>query len=153
MQTATQEGSVSKRKLWAGRIISGLVAAFMVFDGVMKVMKAAPVVEAAARLEYLLNVTVGIGALLLICTAIYVIPRTSVLGAPCRPNIWEAPLTPTCAPAIRCLKRSFLLFSGCWFGPEFFCAKLGCGNCASIQQTAPEGEFGAAVEREGKACL
>jgi len=81
MQTATQEGSLSKKKLWAGRIISGLVAAFMVFDGVMKVMKAAPVVEAAARLEYLLNVTVGIGALLLICTAIYVIPRTSVLGA------------------------------------------------------------------------
>jgi len=44
-------------------------------------LKAAPVVEAFARLGYPLSASVGIGLLALICTAIYVTPRTSVLGA------------------------------------------------------------------------
>ena len=44
-------------------------------------MKPAPVVDAFARLGYPLSASIGIGLLLLICTAIYVTPRTSVLGA------------------------------------------------------------------------
>jgi hypothetical protein len=39
------------------------------------------VVEAFARLGYPLSTSVGIGVLLLVCTAIYVTPRTSILGA------------------------------------------------------------------------
>src|SRR5260370_42152953 len=44
-------------------------------------MKPVPVGEAFARLVYPLSASVGIGILALICTAIYVTPRTSVLGA------------------------------------------------------------------------
>ncbi len=44
-------------------------------------MKPAPVVEAFARLGYPLSASVGIGLLLLVCTAIYVTPRSSILGA------------------------------------------------------------------------
>jgi hypothetical protein len=45
------------------------------------VLKPAPVVEAFAQLGYPLSVSIGLGVLELICLALYLIPRTSVLGA------------------------------------------------------------------------
>ena len=78
METGNQ---ISKKSLWAGRVITGLVVLFLVFDGVTKVMKVAAVMEASARLGFPANLIVAIGITLLVCTAIYVIPRTSVLGA------------------------------------------------------------------------
>lgn len=66
---------------WTGRVLSTLVVAFMVFDGVLHVLKPAPVAEAFARLGYPLSASVGLGVLELICTALYAIPRTAVLGA------------------------------------------------------------------------
>jgi hypothetical protein len=81
MQTDTQPAEGSKGMLWTGRIISGLVCLMFAFDSVGHLMKPAPVVEAFARLGYPLSASVGIGILLLICTAIYLIPRTWVLGA------------------------------------------------------------------------
>jgi DoxX-like family len=81
MQSNTQIANVSKGMLWTGRIISGLAALLFVFDGVGHLMKPAPVVEAFARLGYPLSASVGIGLLLLVCTAVYVTPKTWVLGA------------------------------------------------------------------------
>jgi hypothetical protein len=81
MQSSTQSATESKGMFWTGRVLSGLMALLLVFDGVGHLMKPAPVVEAFARLGYPLSASVGIGLLALICTAIYVIPRTSVLGA------------------------------------------------------------------------
>ncbi len=79
MQSATQ--TVSKRSLWAGRIISALVVLFLLFDAVTKLMKIAPVLEAFTRLGYSLSLAVPIGVVLLVCTIVYAIPPTSVLGA------------------------------------------------------------------------
>jgi hypothetical protein len=81
MQSGTQTAPVSKKRLWAGRIISTLVVLFLLFDAVAKLMKIAPVLQAFARLGYPESLAVPIGILLLACTAVYVIPRTSVLGA------------------------------------------------------------------------
>jgi hypothetical protein len=81
MQSSAQLAAESKAMLWTGRIVSGLMALFFVLDGVGHLMKPAPVVEAFTRLGYPLSTSVGIGVLALICTAIYVTPRTSVLGA------------------------------------------------------------------------
>jgi hypothetical protein len=72
---------VSKGQLWAGRIISGLPALFVLVDGAMKLVKPAPVVEATVRLGYPESTIVPIGVVLIICTLIYLIPKTSVLGA------------------------------------------------------------------------
>lgn len=69
------------KRLWAGRIISGLAIAFLVFDSVIKVIKAAPAVEGTIRLGYPESVIVGIGIVELACLALYAMPRTSVLGA------------------------------------------------------------------------
>jgi hypothetical protein len=67
--------------LMAGRIISGLVILFMTFDGVTKLMKVEPVLKAAAQLGFSVPEIVGIGIVALICTVLYAIPRTSILGA------------------------------------------------------------------------
>jgi hypothetical protein len=81
MRTDIQEASTSKAMLWSGRIISGLVVVFMIFDGATKVMKVPQVLAASMQLGYSVNAIAGIGAALLVCTLIYLIPQTAVLGA------------------------------------------------------------------------
>ena len=67
--------------IWTGRIVSALVVLFLVFDGVVKVLKLAVAVEGTARLGYPAGLVMGIGIVELVCVVAYVIPRTSVLGA------------------------------------------------------------------------
>jgi hypothetical protein len=81
MQSTTSTAPISKTSLWAGRIISGLMALFLLFDGVMKVLKAKPVLEASDELGIPENAIVGIGIALIVSTVVYVVPRASVLGA------------------------------------------------------------------------
>ena len=73
--------AVSKKGLWIGRILSGLAVLFLVFDGVTKVMKVPAVMQASAQMQYPLGLIPVIGSVLLVCTAVYAIPRTSILGA------------------------------------------------------------------------
>lgn len=72
---------VSKGRLWTARIISGFVALFFLFDGGMKLAKPEFVVKETVRLGYPESTIVPIGAVLIVCTIIYLIPRTAVLGA------------------------------------------------------------------------
>jgi hypothetical protein len=81
MPSTIDSAAVSKGSLWAGRSISALVVVFMIFDGVTKVMKVQQVIEATVRIGFPESTIVGIGAVLLAGTALYVIPRTAVLGA------------------------------------------------------------------------
>jgi hypothetical protein len=81
MQADTPTAPVSKAMLWTGWILSGIPSLFLLVDGVMKLVKPAPVVEATVRLGYSESVIVGLGIVLLSCLAFYMIPRTSVLGA------------------------------------------------------------------------
>jgi hypothetical protein len=78
--SAPRTASLSKRLL-AGRIISAVPILFLIFDAVIKLVKIAPVVDAFGQLGYPLSLAPTIGVLALVCTAIYAIPRTSVLGA------------------------------------------------------------------------
>jgi hypothetical protein len=73
--------SISKKAIWAGRIMSVLPVLLLLFSGVMKLVKPAAVVEGFAQLGYPEHLALGIGILELVCTAVYLIPRTSVLGA------------------------------------------------------------------------
>ena len=81
MQSATQANAVSKKAVWAGRIISALPILFLLMDGVMKLVKPAVVVEGTVKLGYPETVILPLGIVLLACTVLYVIPVTSVLGA------------------------------------------------------------------------
>ena len=86
MQTMAQTGSVAEKakvspKVWIGRVLSGLVVAFMLFDASGKIAGESHVVKAMAELGWPPGQMAGIGVLVLVCTALYVIPRTSILGA------------------------------------------------------------------------
>ena len=81
MQPSAQTAPTSKGMLWTGRVISSLVILFLVFDGVTKVLKVPAVMKAAAELKFSDEQIVAIGITLLICTALYAIPRTAILGA------------------------------------------------------------------------
>ena len=80
-RSAAAQAAPSKKGVWAGRILSGLVVLLLIPDGIIKFVKPAPVVETSAHLGLPLSLANTLGILLLICTAIYVFPRTSVLGA------------------------------------------------------------------------
>lgn len=69
--------------LWAGRIISGLVMAFLVMDAGMKLMPIKPVTDAMQELGFDGGDALarGLGVLLLACTVLYAVPRTAPLGA------------------------------------------------------------------------
>lgn len=81
MQSGTQTAPASKKTLWAGRILSAIPVLFLLMDGVMKLIKPAPVVAATVRLGWPESAIFGLGILLLACTLLYAVPRTSVLGA------------------------------------------------------------------------
>jgi DoxX-like protein len=81
MQAAALVNHSVRTTSWTGRVLSTLVVLFMVFDGVIHVLKPAPVADAFAQLGYPLAVSVGLGILELACTALYAIPRTAALGA------------------------------------------------------------------------
>jgi len=81
MQPRTATAPISKRGLRAGEILSGIAVLFLLFDSVIKVMVIAPVTESFSQLGYPVSVARGIGLLELICLAVYVVPRTSIIGA------------------------------------------------------------------------
>ena len=81
MSSETSTPTVSKKHLWTGRILSVLPVLMLLLSGVMKLVKPAPVVEGFVKLGYPAGVASPIGLVELACTVIYLIPRTSVLGA------------------------------------------------------------------------
>src|SRR6202521_3981098 len=80
MPSDSQTAPASKAGVWAGRILSGLVVLFLLFDAVAKLMRISPVLAAFTQLGFSTSLAVPIGAVLLLCTIVYVIPLTSILG-------------------------------------------------------------------------
>jgi hypothetical protein len=73
--------AISKKALWTGYVMSALPALALLMSAVMKLIKPAPVVQGFAQYGFSESSIVGLGILELICTIVYLIPRTSVLGA------------------------------------------------------------------------
>ena len=81
MASGAQALSVSKKQLWAGRIISALPVLLLLFSGVMKLLKPTPILQGFAHYGYPESLIVVIGILEIACTLVYVIPQSSYLGA------------------------------------------------------------------------
>ncbi len=77
---ATSQTSPTSAQVWTGRVIGGLAAAFLLFDGIAKVVRFAPYVEGTVKAGFSDGSVVPIGAVLLACTVLYIVPRTAVLG-------------------------------------------------------------------------
>lgn len=73
--------STSSFRRWTGRSLRALAVLFLLMDGGMKLFKPPFVVQSTVQLGYPESTIVGIGIALLFCTALYVIPRTSLWGA------------------------------------------------------------------------
>jgi hypothetical protein len=71
----------NRKALWAGRIISGLAAAFMAMDGVVKVLQLPVAVEGTVKLGYAPGIILWLGLIQVSMLALYLFPRTAVLGA------------------------------------------------------------------------
>ena len=70
-----------RKMIWTGRGISGLMIAFLLFDSIIHMAKIAVVVEAFARLGWPIDLAIPLGIVELVCIALYLYPRTSILGA------------------------------------------------------------------------
>jgi hypothetical protein len=79
----SQTMPVSSGALWTGRVLSGLIILFMIFDGVIKLPPLDVVTQTMVPLGWPADVNVArtLGIIGLISTALYALPRTSVLGA------------------------------------------------------------------------
>jgi hypothetical protein len=73
----------SKAALWTGRVLSGLVILFLTVDSAIKLVPIQPVIDSMRELGYPTSVSFArfIGVVTLVCTALYALPRTSLLGA------------------------------------------------------------------------
>ncbi len=69
------------RRIRTGRAISALPVLFLVFDSTIKLINIAPVTEGMLHLGYPVQLAPVIGALEIICLAVHLMPRTSVIGA------------------------------------------------------------------------
>ena len=67
--------------LWTGRAMTGLVGLFLTFDGTIKVLDLPIVRETMVQLGYSPSLDRGLGVMILTLTALYLFPRTAVLGA------------------------------------------------------------------------
>jgi hypothetical protein len=74
---------VSKPARWLGRVLSGLVVVFMLFDGAIKLVPWPIVTETMDRIGYGSSETLAriLGVITVVCTVLYAIPPTSIVGA------------------------------------------------------------------------
>lgn len=79
MSKMTQQ-STSKRTTWAARILTGLVILAFLPSAIMKIIHTAPAVEGFNRAAIPQGYMLPLGILELSCLALYLIPRTTVLG-------------------------------------------------------------------------
>ena len=66
---------------WVGAVITTLVALFLVFDFGIKFTTNDAVVTAFAELAYPMSLASAIATLEAFCLLVYLVPRTSILGA------------------------------------------------------------------------
>lgn len=81
MSSAAQALPVSKGIWWTSVVMSALPSLLVLMGSVMKLAKAPGVAEGFARAGLPEHLILPVGAIELTCVIVYVIPRTSVLGA------------------------------------------------------------------------
>src|ERR1700675_1304394 len=83
MPAVVEEAPVSTSARWLGRVLSGLVILFLLFDGAIKLVPWPVVTETMDRMGYGSSETLArsLGVITLVCTMLYAVPPTSILGA------------------------------------------------------------------------
>jgi hypothetical protein len=81
MTSATQTNPVSKGMLWTGRIMSAISSLLVGFAGAIKLIHSPQIIWGFAKMGYPASLVWPVGVTEVSCLIVYLIPRTSVLGA------------------------------------------------------------------------
>lgn len=80
--TATlSTGAISRASIWTGRVVTSLISVLLAMDAGMKVFMLGPAVSGTAQLGYPPHIVFPLGVIQVVSLVLYLIPRTSVLGA------------------------------------------------------------------------
>jgi DoxX-like family len=71
----------SRAGLWIGRALTGLGAAFLLFDALGKLLMLAPYVEGTRQVGYMIGVIRPLGVVLALSTLLHLLRRTQLVGA------------------------------------------------------------------------
>ncbi|MGY3530442.1 DoxX family protein [Bradyrhizobium embrapense] len=74
---------ISKPARITGRVLSGVVVLFLLFDGAIKLLPLSVVTETMDKMGYGASDTLArsLGIITIVCTLLYSVPPTSILGA------------------------------------------------------------------------
>ena len=72
---------ISRASIWTGRTVSGIISVLLAMDAGLKVFMLGLAVEGTAQLGYPSYVVFPLGLIEAVCLVLYLIPRTSILGA------------------------------------------------------------------------
>nr|WP_244422968.1 DoxX family protein [Bradyrhizobium sp. ORS 278] len=83
MSTISLDQPLSRAALWGGRILSALVILFLLFDGAIKLIPLPVVTQTMDQIGYGSSDALAraLGLITLLCTLLYALPATSLLGA------------------------------------------------------------------------
>ncbi|GHP16490.1 membrane protein [Rhodococcus sp. NKCM2511] len=81
MTTTTTPATTSRTAARVGWVLTGLLALFLIFDIVGKLLNVQQVKDATVELGLREEMTPVIGVVLLVCLVLYLVPRTAFLGA------------------------------------------------------------------------
>lgn len=81
MESAMNEARPANKTVWVGRVLSGLAVLFLAFDAGIKLIQSPMAIEGTTTLGYPASVVLPLGLIQAVCLIVYLIPRTSVLGA------------------------------------------------------------------------
>src|SRR4051812_27755723 len=83
MTMIAEAAPVSKPARLTGRLLSGLVIVFLLFDGAIKLVPWPIVTETMDKMGYGSSETLArsLGIITIVCTLLYSVPPTSILGA------------------------------------------------------------------------
>jgi hypothetical protein len=79
--TLTESKAIHKWMRWTGNGLSAVVILFMLMDAALKLAQLPIVLETTAQVGWPIGSITSLGLVLLACTALYAVPRTSILGA------------------------------------------------------------------------
>ena len=81
MSVLSAPSPVSRTASRTGTVLTVLLALFLVVDAVPKLLQMPMVVEATQQMGFDASAVPIIGAVLLVCLVLYLVPRTAILGA------------------------------------------------------------------------
>ena len=71
----------SRAQAWTGRVLTGLIATFLLLDALGKLMLLAPVIEGSQKVGLAIDNIRPLGVVLAVSTLLHLFPRTQLVGA------------------------------------------------------------------------